>query len=212
MQTPTGIPQRRLRRMTVHWGPHTREHLALVPIFDGGYKVLGLVGLDASPESAPVWYPGPPLVMERRRMMFKSSLSDMPPSWGEMDPGLLEDTYFHDPWGAIQALVPLVPDAPSLEGALNLAGNRIQGRPIVDVVFEPPLHRVRAMELRGRWGRTRTVPILRMPALAQAVEKGAVQPLDVSAFGAPPSRPEGWINRLLRRLVEPLLTNQPPER
>lgn len=212
MEHRMGMAQRRMRRMTVHWGPHSRTHLALLPIFDSSYKVLGMVGLDADAEQHPVWYPGNPLTVEPRRMVFKSSLSDAPPQWNEIEPGLLEDSYFHDPWGAIHALVPRVPGAPSLEGAVNLAGNRIRGQPIMDVVYEPTLHRVRALQLRGRWGRSRTVPILRLPGLRESLERGPVPQLDVDAYGPPPERPEGWISKLLRRVVEPLLQEPPPER
>lgn len=199
MSQRTGLEQRRLRRITVQWGPQTREHLAVVPLFDAGYKVLGVVGLDADTE--PMWYPGPPLIVEPRRLVFKSSLSDASPAWDEVPEGMLEGCYFHDAWGAVQVLVPQLPGAPSLRDSVNLAGNRIQGRPIQDVIFEPPLHRVRAFLLRRRWGRAQPVSVLMLPPLAQCLERSAVPPLDLSAMVPPPPRPEGRIDRVLRAIV-----------
>ena len=198
-----GIEQRRLRRVTVRWGPQERRHLALVPVFDAGYKVLGMVGMDS--DSPPMWYPGVPLIVEPGRMTFKSSLSTSSPEWSEVPPELLEACYFLDPWGAILALVPHLTGAPPLDGAVNLVGGRIQGERIVDLVFEPALHRVRAFVLRGRWHRQHRVPVLRLPALAQCLQRPRVPQLDVAALGAPPERPQGRLEQIVRVLGQPLL-------
>ena len=180
----TGIAQRTLRRVRVLWGPQERRHEALIPVFDRGYKVLGLVGLDANGTLS--WYPGVPLMVERGRLRFKSSLSDASPAWSEVPAGLLEGSCFLDSWGAIQALLPRQPGAPSLAGSLNLTGQRIRGRWIVDVVFEPGLHRVRAFVLAGRWGRGERIGVMRLPALAQSLRPARAEPLDATAIGPPP--------------------------
>jgi hypothetical protein len=197
-----GIEQRLLRRVSVRWGPQERRHLAMVPLFDPGYKVLGLVGLDS--DAPPRWYPGVPLTVERGRMVFRSSLSTASPEWSDVPPELLTECYFLDPWGAILALVPHVPGGPSLAGAVNLAGCRIRGERIVDIVFEPALHRVRALQLRGRWRRSGRVQVLRLPPLSQCLQRPTVPQLDAAALGAPPERPQGMLERFVRVLAQPL--------
>jgi hypothetical protein len=202
-----GTSQRKLYNLRVQWGPQELRHLAVIPVFDRGYKVLGLVGLDS--ERPPVWYPGVPLVVQPRLLVMRSSLSDASPEWHEVEPGHLENVCFFDSWGAILALVPKMPGAPSLAGSVNLVGGRIRGQRIVDVIYESSLHRVRALRLRPAWGRARDVPILRIPALWENLEQSLVQPLDLEAFGPPPARPESWIERIARLVTS---TRAPTDR
>jgi len=197
MTVRTGITQRQLQRVTVHWGPQQRRHMALVPLFDAGYKVLGLAGLDMV--GAPLWYPGVPLTVERRRLVFRSSLSDASPQWSEAPAEALDHCYFFDTWGAVQVLVPREPGAPAFAHAVNLAGNRIQGERVLDVIFEPALHRVRAFLLRGRWGRRHEVLVFRVRALERAVRFGPA-PIPDAAPTVPPAAPSGWMGRLMRAL------------
>jgi hypothetical protein len=198
MDDRTGVAHRRLTNLRVHWGPQVREHLAVVPLFEGGYRVLGLVGLAA--DADPVWYPGVPLVVQRKQLVFRSSHSEASPQWSEVPPGLLEGVYFLDPWGAILSLVPRLPGAPSLEGAVNLATAQVRGERPVDLLYEPALHRVRAIRLRGRWGGSHLVSVLRLPALAECTVRDVVPQLDITALGPPPQRPESWVERIVRRL------------
>jgi hypothetical protein len=219
----TILAQRRLRRFRVYWGPQVLRHEALVPVFDGSYKVFGLIALDA--EAPPTWYPGAPLTVERRLLLFRSSLSEAPPRWRDVPPELLQACFYFDPWGAIETLLPAVAGAPSMAQATNLAASRIHGERVADVLFEPTLHRVRALMLRRGWGLAHRVEVLRLPPLRQIARRadpppwaGAAAALSQAgmgagtpqagpaagapqaslAAGAPPEQPQGWFARAAR--------------
>jgi hypothetical protein len=211
MGAPSGIEQRSLRRFGVRWGAELRRHDALVPLFDEACRVLGLVGLDVM--TGVTWYPGVPLTVERRALIFKVGHLAAPPAWSEVPPGLLERCGYFDRSGLLAVLMALQPGAPSLAGALNLAGRRIGEGRVVDAIYEPTLHRVRALALRGRWGRVRRVSILRLPGLAAALRAGPQRaalsaPMVVPLAGRPGAARR--LVRLLRRL--PRLPDAPRQR
>jgi len=181
-----------------------------VPFFHNSYKVFGLVGYAAG--ESPRWYPGVPVSVERQRLIFKTAEMEHPPAWSELDRDHFAGAFYHDPWAMLATMLPLVPDAPPMLDAMNLAGRRLQGRPVHDAIFEPPLHRVRAVEVRAGFFGTRTVSILSMPALIEALD---VKP----TRGAPPEDPaprpgrEGWLARRVRKtLAEAAGEEQPTPR
>ena len=207
MSYAMGVQQRTLRRTLCQWGDQSRTHFVLVPFFHSDYKVIGIVGW--SPNEDPVWYPGVPVTVERRRLVFKGSLTKLPPPWAELPANAFDEAYYHDSWGALKAEIQMMPGAPSLERAANLAGSRLSGRIIVDVMFERPLHRVRAFVLKGRFFRNRTVSIMSMPALTEALQPPAKTEARTPALDAVPLPREGWITRLIRKALAPNLRVPP---
>lgn len=207
MSYAIGVQQRTLRRTLCQWGDQSRTHFVLVPFFHSDYKVIGIVGW--SPNEEPVWYPGVPVTVARRRLVFKGSLTELPPPWAELPADTFDGAYYHDSWGALKAEIQMMPGAPSLERAANLAGSRLSGRIIVDVMFERPLHRVRAFVLKGRFFRNRIVSILSMPALTEALQPPAKTKARAPTLDAVSLRREGWITRLIRKALAPNLRVPP---
>ena len=201
MSYAIGVQQRTLRRTLCQWGDQSRTHFVLVPFFHSDYKVIGIVGW--SPNEEPVWYPGVPLIVDRRRLVFKNSATELPPPWAELPADTFDGAYYHDSWGALKAEIQMMPGAPSLERAANLAGSRLSGRRILDVLFEPPLHRVRAFVLKERFFRNRTVSIMSMPALTEALQPPAKTKARAPTLDAVSLRREGWITRLIRKALAP---------
>lgn len=167
MASAAGIEQHDLQRLAVRWGPNERPYRLIVPLFDSGYKVLGLAAVDR--DLRVTWYPGAPWKVEPRQLAYKDLGTEGPPPWSEVPTGLLEGCYFFDPSGVITLMVPRQPGAPSLAGAVNLAGTSLRGQPVQDVVFESALHRVRALTLRGRWGRPQRVSVMRLGPLPRGL-------------------------------------------
>lgn len=167
MAAATGTEQRTLQRLTVQWGPQVRRYRVVVPFFDAGYKVLGLAAVGS--DFGVTWYPGAPWKVEPHRLAYKDLGLDAPPPWSEVPTGLLERAYFFDPTGAIALMLPRQPGAPSLAGAVNLTGTSLRGQSVQDIVFEPALHRVRALMLGGRWGRVQRVSVMRLGALPRGL-------------------------------------------
>jgi hypothetical protein len=198
MDGTIGMRQRNLRRMDCYWGDAHTRHAALVPFFHNDYRVRGLVGYAVG--EPPRWYPGVPVVVERRRLIFKTAEREHPPAWSELEREHFAGAFFHDPWGMLEAMLSVIPDTPPMLDAMNLAGRRLQGRPVHDVIFEPPLHRVRAFEVRSGFFGTRTISILSMPALIESLD---VRP----SRGAPPEGPEtrarreGWLAGRVRKAL-----------
>ena len=201
MSYAIGVQQRTLRRTLCQWGDQSRTHFVLVPFFHSDYKVIGIVGW--SPNEEPVWYPGVPVTVDRRRLVFKNSLTELPPPWAELPADTFDGAYYHDSWGALKAEIQMMPGAPSLERAANIAGSRLSGRRILDVLFEPPLHRVRAFVLKGQFFRNRTVSIMSMPALTEALQPPAKTKARAPTLDAVSLRREGWITRLIRKALAP---------
>ena len=140
---------------------------------------------------------------------FQKLPTKLPPPWAELPANTFDETYYHDSWGALKAEIQMMPGAPSLERAANLAGSRLSGHLILDVLFERPLHRVRAFVLRGRFFRNRTVSIMSMPALTEALQPPAKAKARARALDAVPLRREGWITRLIRKALAPNLRAPP---
>ncbi len=207
MSYAIGVQQRTLRRTLCQWGDQSRTHFVLVPFFHSDYKVIGIVGW--SPNEEPVWYPGVPVIVERRRLVFKDALTALPPPWAELPANAFDEAYYHDSWGALKAEIQMMPGAPSLERAANLAGSRLSNRRILDVLFEPPLHRVRAFVLKGQFFRNRTVSIMSMPALAEALQTPTEKDERARAPIVVPPRKEGWITRLIRKALAAILRAPP---
>ena len=198
-----GITQRSLRRLECHWGNSVRKHQLLVAVFHSDHKVKGFIGF--SVEENPVWYPGVPLIVTRNRLTFKSANQDRPPAWGEVERELFQGVYFFDAWGALASVLPAVPDAPPLAGGINLARATVESRPIVDVVFEPHLHRLRALLVRHRGFFTRRMEVMTLGAFAEVIQSGKrPRGMDYGkgpASGNPPPVQEGFFTRWLRRAL-----------
>lgn len=202
MNSNRSIGQRNLRRVICVWGDVEREHQLLLPLFGKDHKVRGLIGFSA--QAPPVWYPEIPVMTQGRRMGFKSAYREHPPPWEEVERDLFEGCYYFDIWSAMAGVLPTVPGAPSIYGSVNLARARLLGRPILDVFFEPQLHRVRTLLVRERWWRKRHYDVLMLPAFAEAIDAPAAPDAVLaglagagSGYDMVPMR-AGWLLRMLR--------------
>jgi hypothetical protein len=206
MERPTGVSQRELRRITCRWGPHAERHAALVPFFGKDYRVFGMLGISLG--RMPVWYPGAPVSVSPGQLRYKDVLTERPPALATLEPGLFRGAYYLDPWRMLGGMMAMLEGAPGLDQAVNLAGRRLQGRPLLDVVYEPPLHRVRAFIVKRGWLGSERRSVLRMPALAEALD-----PLPRTVRG--PMAPAGLgqeggtaLKRAARDMLEPGLPEE----
>lgn len=170
MDPAPGTPQRRLHRVRCGWGREEHGHQVAYPVFDSGYKVLGILAYTLG--EPPLWYAAVPNHVQGRELRFKSPYQE----WGPVPVNELPDspfagTYLCDPWHVIRAALEYFRPMPDWPMPTDLFERTIDGQPIIDCVFEPPLHRVRGFVLRrGSLWRTRRVSILMIPALEHALD------------------------------------------
>lgn len=177
MRPEEGTPQRHLYRVSCEWEGDVHEHGAAYPVFGADYKTHGVIGLTLGEEL--VWYPEAPSYVQRRHLRFKTTgAEERPLDLPDWPAGLLEERYLCDPWGV---LVPLLEGrglAERVGRPTDLFGRRLMGGQFeprgttgrcIDVVFEKPLHRVRGVTVRRGTFRTRTLSVLEMPALSEAL-------------------------------------------
>jgi hypothetical protein len=163
-----GVRQEELRRVTCQWGDYSRSHSAILPFFQADYKVFGLMGFSLG--TAPAWYPGVPVHIEKRMLLFKDAYADAPPPLAGLDEETFADAYYYDPWRVLAAVFATEPGFPPLAGALNLADQKLLGKPITDLLFEAQLHRLRGFVLKGWLFRVHRISTLQIPNLAEAIE------------------------------------------
>ena len=162
--------QRALRKMECVWGKQTRQHSLVMPLFHADHKVRGMIGFSSRED--PLWYPGPPAAVEGHRLTFKDAFYDHPPPWGELERDFFQGVYYFDSWLAVANWWPELSDAPSAEGGVNLALATIRSQSISEVYFEPSLHRVRALDLRESFFRTRRTDVFSLPSFADSIVPG----------------------------------------
>ena len=205
---------RSLRRYECRWGDFSRKHHLVIPIFQANHKVKGFLGF--SVEDFPVWYPGIPIIVERKRLVFKSAYDDRPPSWGEVDRELFADAYFFDPWDAVASVLPRISQAPPLKGGINLARATLQSRPMIDVYFEPALHRLRAIEVVDWLIFKRRIDVTTLPAFPEAIEtsrnSSVIRVEGAQRASYPKSRREGFVTRFLRNALTEKRPTPPPDK
>ena len=202
MAANVGTRQMSLRRITCHWGDHRQAHAALVPFFRGDYKVFGMLGFSLG--TLPVWYPSVPLNAEGGQCRFKDGEMEQPPALHDLEPGLFQGAFYFDPWRVVAPAFRSGEGFPDFNGTVNLAVRTIQRRPIVDVLLERHLHRVRGLVLRMRLLRSRAISVLALPALAEALDP-VVEGREKRLGGEPKSalRRGGITERLMRILAGP---------
>lgn len=195
--------QRTLRNVECVWGRQITKHLLVMPLFRADHKVLGMIGFSSRED--PLWYPGSPIAVERRRLTFKDAFYDHPPPWAEVERDLFQGAYYFDIWQALASWWPQVPDAPSPEGGVNLALATIRSQSIAEVYFEPSLHRVRALDLRESFFRVRRTDVFSLPSFVDSIvpEGAARRGRDGSAPGKAP-KPGGLLARLARQAISGL--------
>ncbi|MEE8435084.1 MAG: hypothetical protein V3S64_09895 [bacterium] len=194
--------QRTLRNIECVWGKQVRKHLLVMPLFHADHKVRGMIGF--SSQENPLWYPGTPAGIERRRLTFKDAFYDHPPPWGEVERDLFQGAYYFDSWLAVASWWPQLPDAPSPEGGVNLALATIRSQSIAEVYFEPSLHRLRALGLRESFFRTRRTDVFSLPSFVDSiVPEGAARRGQGGPSQAPGEDVEGGglLARMFRQAV-----------
>ncbi|MCH7478551.1 MAG: hypothetical protein IIA14_10690 [SAR324 cluster bacterium] len=197
-----GTRQMSLRRITCHWGDHRQAHAALIPFFRGDYKVFGMLGFSLG--TPPVWYPSVPLNAELGLCRFKDNETEQPPALRDLAPELFQGAFYFDPWRVVAPAFRSGEGFPDFNGAVNLAARTIQRRPILDVLLERHLHRVRGLVLRMGLLRSRAISVLTLPALAEALDP-VVEGREKRLGGEPRSalRRGGITERLMRILAGP---------
>ena len=160
-----GIHQRELSRITCEWGREVRSHAVVMAVFGREYKVLGMLGYSTGQEL--LWYGEPPHFVGRRGLRFKAPFQEGGPQpVSETDPELFRDTYICDTWGLVDGALQMMFAKQERPLPVNIVDQVFQGRSISDVVFEPTLHRVRALVLRKGLFRVETRPVMAIPPLA----------------------------------------------
>lgn len=197
-----GTRQMSLRRITCLWGDHRQSHSALIPFFRGDYKVFGMLGFSLG--TPPVWYPSVPMNAERGLCRFKDSETEQPPALHDLEPELFQGAFYFDPWRVVAPAFRSAEGFPDFNGVVNLAARTIQRRPILDVLLERHLHRVRGLMLRMGLLRSRALSVLTLPALAEALDP-VVEGREKRPGGEPRSalRRGGITERLMRILAGP---------
>ena len=197
-----GTRQMSLRRITCHWGDHRQAHAALIPFFRGDYKIFGMLGFSLG--IPPVWYPSVPLSVERGLFRFKDSETEQPPALHDLEPELFQGAFYFDPWRVVAPAFRSGEGFPDFNSAVNLAARTIQRRPIVDVLLERHLHRVRGLVLRMGFLRSRAISVLTLPALAEALDP-VVEGREKRLGGEPKGALQrgGITERLMRILAGP---------
>ena len=194
-----GTRQLSLRRITCHWGDHQQAHAALIPFFRGDYKVFGMLGVSLG--TLPVWYPSVPLNAELGQCRFKDCETDQPPAFRDLEPEQFQGAFFFDPWRVVAPAFRSGEGFPDFSNTVNLAARTIQRQPIVDVLLERHLHRVRGLVLKMGFLRSRAVSVLTIPALAEALDPVGKEKEELLG-GEPRSAPRrGRIVERLRRIL-----------
>ncbi len=186
MHPAEGTRQKRLHRITCEWGRDVREHSFVYPLFTRDCRVNGVLAYSLGAE--PVWYPAPPAAVEKRRLRFKAfAAEDGPLAIGALHADTFQGAYLCDPWRVIAEAVRVYAQGRAMTPPTDIFEYGLRGRPLIDVVYERPLHRVRGFVVRrGTFYRTQTLSVLEIPALAEAL--------------TPPAKPKrGW-----RRSAGPL--------
>ena len=205
-----GTRQMSLRRITCLWGDHRQSHSALIPFFRGDYKVFGMLGFSLG--TPPVWYPSVPMNAERGLCRFKDSETERPPALHELEPELFQGAFYFDPWRVVAPAFRSGEGFPDFSGAVNLAARTIQRRPILDVLLERHLHRVRGLVLKRGLLRSRAISVLTIPPLAAALDpvvEGREKRL--GGEGGSALRRGGITERLMRILAGPKAQTFSPE-
>ena len=191
MRMTDGVRQQRLQRVTAYWDDRPLKHAVMIPVFRADYRVFGMVGFTLG--AMPLWYPGTPFHVAKRELRYKGSDSEAPPQIFELEPGHFEGAYYFDSWKILAPVFASQEAYPSLSPASNLASRKIGGWPIRDLIFEPPLHRLRGLACKGRFWGWKAISVLEIPALP-----GALDPYDEpAALAAADSREAGLLGRLL---------------
>lgn len=219
------------------------RHPALLPIFGTDYKVRGMVGL--LPLAPPLWYPGSPVAVTSERLVFKDTdyaeplpIAELLALEGEQAQDEAErwkDALVFDPTRRIERW--LRHSAAGRQDSMlpaprNIAGQLLLGQPVLDVVYEPSLHRVRGFWVRRNWYSRHELSALGIPALRESLGSGhdstipnsteghADNPVDY-AEGNPDTWPTaqttlavgggGLLGRLLRHLATSLRPARPDD-
>lgn len=168
MRISDGVRQRSLQRITVHWDNHDLTHAAMIPMFRTDYRVFGMVGFGLG--LTPIWYPGTPITVTRKVLRYKGGYSETPPSITELDEEIFAGAFYFDPWQMLSPVLASQPGNPHLAAEGNLAARRIGGQPVYDLIFEPPLHRLRGLVFKRRFRRLRAVSMLELHALTDVLD------------------------------------------
>lgn len=173
MYPSEGTRQKRLQRIACEWGRDVREHSFVYPVFTTNYRVNGVLAYSLGAE--PVWYPGSPAAVEKRRLRFKAPFAeDGPLAARALHPDTFQGAYLCDPWRIIAEAVRGYTQGRALTPPVDIFEYEVRGQPLIDVVYERPLHRVRGFVVRrGIFYRTRTLSVLEIPALAEALKPPA---------------------------------------
>lgn len=206
--TRQGISQTKLRGMECLWGRTVRKHIFLIPFFSVDYRVRGFAGF--SNEMEPIWYAGPPVSVVSKRLVFKNAFVETPPFIRETPADEFSNLYYLDHQGTVDAMFHRLGETVSEEGeregapARNIAGARIQGNWLQDVVFEPPLHRVRMFRVRHGWFRSRLMSVLTLPALTEmlSAHPSGGKPGKEGPYSHRAAKKENFIDRWLRKILE----------
>ena len=199
-----GVRQRRLQLVTVHWDGQPLKHAAMIPMFRSDYRVFGMVGFTLG--VMPLWYPGAPLYVGKRELRYKGSEAEAPPPIFELEPDHFAGAYHFDSWKVLAPVLASQEDYPSLSPASNLATRKIGGRSIRDLIFEPPLHRLRGLVCKGRFWGLKAISILEIPALPDALDPYQ----EPAALAGQDSKEAGLLGRLLLGEGRPLRLDTEP--
>jgi hypothetical protein len=182
-----GMRQRKLRGIVCRWGNQMRRETLLIPVFQADYKVRGFIGI--SSRVRPVWYGGVPITVASRELAFKAFGSKAATPLPECDPEVFQGAFYFDTAYAVRSLANSALGHPAMLEAVNLAGQRLRGHRVHDVVFERSWHRVRGFILRRGLLSFESISVMRIPGLANALqprmERRPPQPL------SPRDRPAG---------------------
>ena len=172
MRTGVARRQRDLHRVECLWGDEVHRHAALYPVFQRDYKVRGLIGF--TPGQRPLWYPNIPFGIDGKTVRFKESHEDdAAKPIEEWEPDHLRGAYFCDPWQMLGAAIADAPNSGQLGKWSDLFEKRIPRGQIVDLAFEPTLHRVRGVVVRRGLFGSRMYSTWEIPALAETLDVAA---------------------------------------
>lgn len=182
MGTRVARRQRDLNRVECVIGDEVHRHAALYPVFQRDYKVRGLIGF--TPGQGPLWYPDIPYSIDGKTVRFKVPYADdaAKPIDG-WDSDHLRGAYFCDPWQILAAAIAAAPNSGQLGEWRDLFRMRIPRGEIVDLSFEPALHRVRGVVVRRGLFGTRMYSTWEIPALADSLDASAAHKKGRHWFG-----------------------------
>lgn len=172
MHAREGTRQRALHRITCEWGRWVTRHAVVCAVFQPDYKVRGLIGFNLG--DRPVWYPGVPITVSGKHLVFNPGFDQAgPPPADEWPGGLLDGAYICDPW---QVVAPAIATARAAGGREALGRwrdvfeARIPAGTIEDIIYEHTLHRLRGIIVRRGWFRRKTYSLLEIPPLAESLK------------------------------------------